>query len=99
MSLPVQYCFAMASTVPTRIENTMASAEISMVLPKPIMMKPRLVALKISIGYASFAGSAATSATPGMSLARGRRLLRRSRYWTRSASGKQMMKYSRQHMM
>ena len=95
-SLPVQNCLASASTVPKMTEKMMARTEISMVLRKPAMMNETFAGVKIAMGYASFAGS---GVTPGIFLARGRTLERRSSHCTSSASGKQMMKYSTQAMM
>ena len=91
MSLPLQNCLTMASTVPNTIERMMAKNEMTSVFAKPPSMKLTLSGVKISIGYASFARSAA-SVMPGMSLARGRSLERFSSHWTRIARGKQMMK-------
>ena len=92
---PRQYCFTRASTVPTMMEKIIAKTEMRMVLPNPLKIKARLVAEKTSISYASLPAATAT-------LRRWRRgvlLEFFSRCWTRSARGRQMMKYRKQHMM
>ena len=89
LSLPVQYCLTSASTVPRTTEKMIASTEISIVLRKPCMMKETFAGVKIAIAYASFAVS---GVMPGITLARGRSLARRSSHCTSIASGKQMTK-------